>query len=190
MQRIAIGAVMACSLLVGFAARAEEFRLTSPDISEGGTIKAEQLNKGSGCTGGNISPALRWSGAPPGTKSFAITLFDPDAFSSSGWWHWIIIDIPANVTELPKNAGDPKRHLAPKGSLQTKTDFGTPGYGGPCPPTGDDEHRYVFKIYALKVDKLPVKPESGAIPLHLHFHSLAQATLSGVYSRPGGKIVP
>lgn len=190
MRKTAIGAVLVSSIVAAGTARASDLHLTSPDVTEGGKLKAEQVLRGLGCTGGNISPALRWNGAPAGTKSFAVTMFDPDAEVGKGWWHWIIYDIPPNVTELPKNAGNAKQRLAPKGSIQTATDFGTPGYGGPCPPKGDDEHRYVFKVYALDCDKLPAKRESVAIPLHLHFHSLAQATLIGVYSRPGNSSIP
>ena len=190
MRNIVIAAVLVFGMLGFDAAQAEDFRLTSPDVADGGTIKVGQVYKGSGCTGANVSPALRWSGAPAAAKSFAVTLFDPDAPTGSGWWHWIIYDIPANVTALPRNAGDPRRRLAPRGSVQTRSDFGTPGYGGPCPPKGDDEHRYMFKVYALDVAKLPVKPDSMAIPLHLHFHSLAQAILTGTYARAGGSYVP
>lgn len=190
MRNIVIAAVLASGMLAHGAARAEDFRLTSPDVAEGGTIKAAQVYKGSGCTGDNASPALRWSGAPAGAKSFAVTLYDPDAPTGSGWWHWIIYDIPPSVTWLPRNAGNPRRRLAPPGSVQTRSDFGTFGYGGPCPPKGDDEHRYMFKVYALDVAKLPVKLDNGAIPLHLHFHSLAQATLTGTYARAGGSFVP
>lgn len=190
MRKAVFGAVLVSAIAATGLARADDLRLTSPDVTEGGTLKPEQVLHGSGCTGANISPALQWTGAPAGTKSFAITMFDPDADVGKGWWHWIIYDIPANVTGLPKNAGNIKQRLAPKGSIQTATDFGTPGYGGPCPPKGDDEHRYVFKLYALDCDKLPTKPESAAIPLHLHFHSLARATLIGVYSRPGSASSP
>lgn len=184
MRNLLVGAVIAVSLAMP-AARAGDFRLTSPDLAEGGRIKPEQLSNAAGCSGGNISPALEWTGAPTGTKSFAITLFDPDAEVGKGWWHWIIYDIPPTVTALPKNAGNSEQRLAPEGSVQGESDGGTPGYGGPCPPRGDDEHRYVFKIYALDTDKLPAPADSPAIPLHLHFHSLAQATLIGLYSRPG-----
>ena len=176
--------------LVAMAAGGGRFTVTSVDFTNGGTIPMAQVFNSFGCSGGNQSPALHWSGVPAGTKSFAVTIYDPNAPTGSGWWHWIIYDIPANVTALPRNAGDPRRRLAPRGSVQTRSDFGTPGYGGPCPPKGDDEHRYMFKVYALDVAKLPVKPDSMAIPLHLHFHSLAQAILTGTYARAGGSYVP
>jgi Raf kinase inhibitor-like YbhB/YbcL family protein len=188
MRNLLIGAVVAASLTAP-CARAQEFRLTSPDLAEGGRFKVEQLNA-PGCNGANVSPALAWSGAPAGTRSFAVTLFDPDAEVGKGWWHWIIYDIPPTVTALPKNAGNPEQGLAPAGSVQAESDAGAPGYGGPCPPKGDDEHRYVFKVYALDTSKLPAPPGSPAIPLHLHFHSLAQATLTGTYSRPGRALTP
>jgi Raf kinase inhibitor-like YbhB/YbcL family protein len=190
MRNIAIGVVLASGIFAAGSASADGFRLASPDLAEGDRFRAEQVSAGSGCSGGNVSPALQWSGAPAGTKSFAVTMFDPDAEIGRGWWHWIIYDIPANVSGLSKGAGDPEHRLAPEGSLQTATDSGNPGYGGPCPPQGDDEHRYVFKVYALDVEKLPAKQESVMIPLHLHFHSLAQATLIGVYSRPGRALTP
>lgn len=115
MRKIAVGAVLVSGIVAAGIAWADELRVTSTDVTEGGKIKTEQVLKGSGCTGGDISPALRWSGAPAGTKSFAVTMFDPDAEVGKGWWHWIIYDIPPNVTGLPKNAGDTKRRLAPKG---------------------------------------------------------------------------
>src|SRR5579864_73804 len=125
-------AALGASLLGASAARAEDLTLTSPDISQGATIANEQVFKGFGCTGNNISPALSWSGAPSGTKSFALSIYDPDAPTGSGWWHWVVFNIPANATGLPKNAGDVKSNLAPAGSVQSRTDFGTPGWGGPC----------------------------------------------------------
>lgn len=188
MRNLLVGAVLGVSLALP-SARAADFLLSSPDLTDGGRIKPEQLD-GVGCNGANVSPALAWSGAPPGTKSFAVTLFDPDAEIGKGWWHWIIYDIPATVTALPRNAGSPEQRLAPDGSVQAENDADSPGYGGPCPPKGDDEHRYVFKVYALDSEKLPAPAGSPAIPLHLHFHSLAQATLTGLYGRPGRARTP
>src|SRR5512141_968408 len=139
----------------------DEFRVTSPDFQPDGTIRKAQVFDGWGETGGNVSPALSWSDAPAGTRSFAITLYDPDAPTGSGGWHWLMFNIPASVTSLPAGAGDPGSKLAPAGTVQTRTDYGTVGYGGPCPPPGDKPHRYVLTVFALQVDKLETGPESS-----------------------------
>lgn len=173
-------------LLVTFGvAHAAGFTVMSPDIKEGGTIADEQVFSGFGCTGENVSPALSWSGAPAGTKSFAVTVYDPDAPTGSGWWHWVIFNIPASVTELPKGAGDPSSGMAPDGSVQSRTDFGQPGYGGPCPPQGDKPHRYVFTVYALKTDHLDIDPSaSGAmVGFNLHGAMIDKATMTATYGR-------
>jgi len=175
-------------LSIGLAlgsAQAASFKLTSTDIKDKGTINAEQVFNGFGCTGNNISPALSWSGAPAATKSFAVTVYDPDAPTGSGWWHWVIVNIPPSVTSLPKNAGDLKSELAPKGSLQSRTDFGTQGYGGPCPPKGDKPHRYMFTVFAVDADSLPIEADSSAaaVGFNLHFHTLAKASFMARYGR-------
>jgi Raf kinase inhibitor-like YbhB/YbcL family protein len=164
-------------------AAAQTMTLTSPDIAPGGKIADEQVYKGFGCTGGNISPALSWSGAPKGAKSFALTVYDPDAPTGSGWWHWVVFNIPPNVTSLPKNAGDPKGPEAPKGAVQSRTDFGVPGYGGPCPPKGDPAHHYHFTIFAVDTPTLDGDENTSAatVGFMLHFHTLAKAELVGVY---------
>ena len=125
----------------------------SSDTLKGQLSKKEEFN-GFGCNGENKSPELHWSDIPKGTKSFALTVFDPDAPTGSGWWHWIVVNIPANVTQLPEDAS--AKHLLPKGAVETVTDFGRPGFGGPCPPKGDKAHAYIFTLYALDVDKLDI----------------------------------
>src|SRR6201995_4174452 len=112
------------SLLGAGGATAQTMTLTSPDIAPGATIANEQVANVFGCTGGNVSPALSWSGAPKDTKSFALSVYDPDAPTGSGFWHWVVFNIPADVTNLAKNAGDPKGSAAPKGAVQSRTDFG------------------------------------------------------------------
>ena len=139
-------ALLGIGLLGSSAANAQSMTLTSSDIKEGSTIANEQVFKGFGCTGGNASPALSWNGAPSGAKSFAVTMYDPDAPTGSGWWHWVVFNIPPNVTSLPKGAGDVKKRLMPKGAVQSRTDFGSDGYGGPCPPPGDKPHRYQITV--------------------------------------------
>jgi Raf kinase inhibitor-like YbhB/YbcL family protein len=175
------------SLLGASAAGAEDLTLTSPDIKEGATIANEQVFKGFGCTGNNISPALSWSGAPAATKSFAVSIYDPDAPTGSGFWHWVVFNIPANVTSLPKGAGDAKKKQTPKGAIQSRTDFGSDGYGGPCPPSGDKPHHYQITVFAVDVDKLPDAKDHNAsaalVGFDLHFHTLAKSTVTGVYGR-------
>ncbi|MFH0924943.1 MAG: YbhB/YbcL family Raf kinase inhibitor-like protein [bacterium] len=163
----------------------KNFVLKSPQIQLDKTINQEQVFSGFGCTGENISPALEWENAPANTKSFAVTVYDPDAPTGSGWWHWIIVNIPVSVHSLPQNAGDPASGLAPKGSVQSKTDFGKSGYGGPCPPAGDKPHHYEFTVYALDVEKLPIDAEAtGAmVGFYLNQNVLAKVTLTAVYSR-------
>ncbi|MEW6639472.1 MAG: YbhB/YbcL family Raf kinase inhibitor-like protein [Pseudomonadota bacterium] len=181
------GAALVASVCGASAAGAQSLTLSSPDIKDGATIAAEQVFKGFGCTGGNMSPALSWSGAPAGTKSFAVTVYDPDAPTGSGWWHWVVFNIPPDVTSLPKNAGDVRAKLAPKGAIQSRTDFGSRGYGGPCPPPGDKPHRYQITVFAVDVGKLPdaTTPDASAalVGFDLHFHTLAKATLTGMYGR-------
>jgi len=182
---VGLGAAVAFGMLVAGGANAAGFKLSSPDIKAGSTIKAEQVFNGFGCTGGNVSPALNWSGAPAGTKSFAVTVYDPDAPTGSGFWHWVVANIPADAKGLAKKAGDVKSGLAPKGALQTRTDFGVPGYGGPCPPKGDKPHRYVFKVFAVDVDHLDVTADTSAavVGFNLHFHTKGVATFTAKYGR-------
>jgi Raf kinase inhibitor-like YbhB/YbcL family protein len=181
-------ALTAClSLCALSAANAQNMTLASPDLKDGGSIANEQVFSGFGCTGGNVSPALNWSGAPEGTKSFAVTMYDPDAPTGSGWWHWVVFNIPAGVTSLPKGAGDASKKLLPEGAIQSRTDFGVGGYGGPCPPPGHGQHHYIFTVFALDVDKLPDAKDDGAsaalVGYDLNFHALAKATLTGLYGR-------
>jgi len=175
------------SVFATCAANAQSMTLSSPDIKEGGTIANEQVFKGFGCAGDNISPALSWSGAPSATKSFAVTIYDPDAPTGSGWWHWVVFNIPPGTTSLPKNAGDATKHSMPQGAIQSRTDFGAAGYGGPCPPPGDKPHHYQITVFAVDLDKLPdAKDESASAALvgyDLHFHTLAKATVTGLYGR-------
>ena len=176
------------TLLAAFSislVHAEKFVLSSEQIRPGDRLSNEQVFKGFGCDGGNQSPSLRWQGAPQGTKSYAVTLYDPDAPTGSGWWHWVIFNIPAATHSLESGAGDVKAGKAPKGSIQSETDFGVVGFGGACPPEGDKAHRYQFTVYALDTDQLPLKQgASGAmVGFYLNQHALAKATLEATYSR-------
>jgi Raf kinase inhibitor-like YbhB/YbcL family protein len=190
---VGLGGAVALGMLVAGGVNADDMgkmkmatmKLSSSDIKAGSTIKDEQVFSGFGCTGGNVSPALSWSGAPEGTKSFAVTVYDPDAPTGSGFWHWVVVNIPADAKGLAKKAGDVKGNLAPKGALQTRTDFGVPGWGGPCPPKGDKPHRYVFKVFAVDVDHLDVTADTSAavVGFNLHFHTKAIGTFTGTYGR-------
>ena len=165
------------------APAAGHFRLTAPDLTSKGRIAQEHAFNGMGCTGQNVSPALNWTGAPAGTKSFAVTAYDPDAPTGSGWWHWVIYNIPADATGLASGAGNGRN--APRGSQEGNTDFGNKGYGGPCPPVGDKPHHYHFTVYALKVDKLDVPGNATAamVGFNIHANRLASASVTGLYAR-------
>ena len=161
----------------------ESFSLESTTFGSNTTLALTQVYKGGDCNGGNLSPELHWKGAPSGTQSFAVTMFDPDARSGAGWWHWLLFDIDAKTTSLAVGAGDPSK--APAGSASGKNSFGEAGYGGPCPPRGDKAHRYVFTVYALKVERLGV-PEGAApeaVKTALEANTLLSTTLQGQYER-------
>jgi Raf kinase inhibitor-like YbhB/YbcL family protein len=159
------------------------FKLAAPDLESKGRITAAHVFNGMGCTGQNISPALNWSNPPAGTKSFAVTAYDPDAPTGSGWWHWVMYNIPATVTSLPAGAGNGRD--APRGSQQGRTDFGSKGYGGPCPPAGDKPHHYHFTVFALKVDKIDVPGDATAayVGFNLNANKLGTARVTGLYAR-------
>ncbi len=183
MRNIAIAYVTA-AIVVGLASAgaASALTLTSSDIKQGGKIADEQVFNSFGCSGQNVSPALVWSGAPKGTKSLAVSMYDPDAPTGSGFWHWWVVNIPADATSLPKGAGGGTG--LPAGALQGRNDFGPVGYGGPCPPPGKP-HRYQITVFALDVDKLDVDQSASAavFGFNAHAHALAKATLTGLYGR-------
>ena len=175
------GALLACA----FGAQAAGFTLSSPTIKPGSMLTDAQVFKGFGCEGKNVSPALNWSGAPAGTKSFALTVYDPDAPTGSGWWHWVVFNIPATATGLAEGAGTADGKTLPAGSMQGRTDFGAPGFGGACPPAGDKPHRYVFTVYALKTDKLDIPADGTAalVGFMVNGNKIGQATFSAQYGR-------
>ncbi len=162
---------------------AGEFTLKSSELR--GQITDNQVLNGFGCSGKNISPALKWVNAPENTKSFAITVYDPDAPTGSGWWHWMVFNIPANITSLKADAGNPEKGLSPKGSVQSVTDFGKPGFGGACPPEGDTPHAYIFTVYALNVEKLTLDEKSSPalVGFFLNNHVISKASLITYYRR-------
>lgn len=184
MEKRAIVALVLMAI-VGTATAAGAFTLTSPQVKDGERLTQDQVFSGFGCTGKNISPALEWKDWPQGAKSFAVTVYDPDAPTGSGWWHWVIFNIPANEHALPANAGNTDSGLAPKGSIQSMTDFGKPGFGGACPPKGHKPHRYQFTVYALDTEKLPLESSAPAamVGFFLNQHSLGKATFTAYFSR-------
>ena len=184
------GLSLAAALLLASAATASaqgagRFSLTSPDLKPGGTVPLRHVGNIMGCPGQNVSPALQWSGAPAGTKSFAVTTYDPDAPTGSGFWHWVVYNIPAGTTTLPAGAGNPKGSALPSGTTQGNTDVAQPGYVGPCPPPGDKPHRYIFTVYALKTAKLelPANATAAMVGFNLHANQLAKATLTAKWGR-------
>jgi len=156
---------------------AQTFTLKSADL--GGQFTNELVAGNFGCNGDNLSPQLSWTNPPAGTKSFAITMYDPDAPTGSGFWHWVLVDIPSSVTQLKAGAGNVNLKLAPAGSLQSINDTGMPGYQGPCPGQGEAPHSYVITVYALNTDKLGAPPKASAAltGFMLNKATLAKASL-------------
>jgi Raf kinase inhibitor-like YbhB/YbcL family protein len=164
-------------LLAATGYAAEPFTVTSPDIAPNARIATRFTYNHMGCTGRNIAPLLRWSQPPAGTHSLAISVFDPDAPAAGGWTHWLVYAIPANARDTDG--------LAANGYIEAVTSFGSPGYGGPCPPVGDKPHRYIFTVYALDSDRLPLRANTSYAALRtlIRGHVLAQASLTGYYGR-------
>lgn len=172
-------------IVLSSLAQGEPFVLGSPTVSDGGVLGDEQVYNDYGCRGMNRSPALEWTGVPAGTASFAVTLFDPDAPTGGGWWHWIVYNIPATTKQMPANAGDARGELLPPGAVQGRTDFGTHAYGGACPPRGSKPHRYIFTVYALGVERLGFPPDSdaGMIRTMIEANAIDKASITATYSR-------
>lgn len=168
------------------------FVLTSGDVGEGGAFTARQEADAFGCAGGSQSPALAWRGAPPGTRSFAVTVFDQDAPTGSGFWHWMVYDIPFTETSLPSGAGGAAGDGLPRGAVQARTDLGTRGFAGVCPPPGDGPHRYLVTVHALGTDRLDVPPDAtpALVGYLLHANTLATASLTARYARPAPAPAP
>ncbi|WP_049580918.1 YbhB/YbcL family Raf kinase inhibitor-like protein [Streptomyces sp. SBT349] len=157
------------------------FTVVSDDVEDGGRLKDDQV-----FSAGNTSPHLRWAEAPEGTRSFAVTCYDPDAPTGSGFWHWVLFNIPATVTELPAGAGSGEKEGLPAGAVHARNDYGTRDFGGAAPPAGDGPHRYVFTVYAVDAEELG--PDENATPAQvgfmLRFHAIGRAQLIGEYENP------
>ncbi len=161
------------------------FTLTSPDIPAGGTIAPVFESDMFGCGGANASPVLQWSGAPEGTQSFAVTVYDPDAPTGSGWWHWMVVDIPASVTSLAANAGKKAVPTCPQARAKCATTTAFLRWGGMCPPPGDKPHRYIFTVHALSVAKLDM-PDDATTAIGgfmINANTIAKASFTSTYAR-------
>lgn len=183
-KSIMLAFVLAC-FTAGTALAKGEFTLSSPAIKDKGVLPMEQVLKGFGCDGGNVSPCLEWNNPPAGTQSFALTVYDPDAPTGSGWWHWVVFDIPADTSALELNAGNPATANTAPGFIQSVTDFGAPGFGGACPPEGDKPHRYVFTLHALSVPSLGLdaKAMPAMVGFNLNANSLGKASFTATFGR-------
>lgn len=162
------------------------FTAGSSDFGHGQAIPGEFAYPVPGEPGHNLSPEVHWGGAPEGTQSYAVLVHDPDApTGGSGWWHWLVVDIPAGTTSLARGAGEPQGKALPAGCRQLKNDYGEIGWGGPCPPAGDPPHRYNFTVYALKVKTLDLPPEASAAAagFTVNANALAKFTFTGTYAR-------
>lgn len=171
-----------CSTTAALAdGHSKTFTLTSPDIAEGNQLDAKQVFEGFGCEGGNASPALAWEHAPEGTKSFALTVYDPDAPTGSGWWHWFVFNIPADVNGLP--AGTTASNGLPQGATELHNDYGTIGFGGACPPPGE-VHRYQFTIHALPTElEIDGNVSNALAGFMVKANAIASSTMTAVYNR-------
>ena len=186
LRRLLILIPLSLPAIAVVGAEAMPFTLSSRDVLPGRPMPIAHVFNDAGCAGGNRSPSLEWRGAPVGTKSFAITMFDLDERRSpSGWWHWVLYDVPATISAIAENAGGVKEPRLPAGTNSGRTDLGNDAYHGPCPGKGEPAHRYLITIYALSVSKLPVPPEaSGAmVSFMVRDYALAKATLTATYAR-------
>lgn len=169
-------------LIAPSSVSAHNFTLTSPTISEGGMLMKVHVFQGFGCDGENQSPQLAWTGAPKGTKSFAINVYDPDAPIGSGWWHWSVVNIPATTSAIGQNAS--ANQTLPSGALEIRNDYGVIGFGGACPPLGES-HRYVITVFALRAERLelPENPSNALVGFMVRANALDRATITAVYRR-------
>ncbi|MFW0785692.1 YbhB/YbcL family Raf kinase inhibitor-like protein [Gordonia sp. CPCC 206044] len=161
------------------------FTLTSESVTDGGSLRREQVSGLMGAGGEDLSPQLSWSGFPSDTKSFAVTVYDPDAPTASGFWHWAVADIPVSVTSLPEGAGDESGSGLPGAALTLANDASLKRFVGAAPPPGHGPHRYFVVVHAVDVESLGLP--DGATPAYLGFnlfsHSIARATIVGTYEQ-------
>ena len=174
-------AVLSGLILFSQTLLADGFTLKSDDMQ--GQISTSQVFNGFGCTGKNISPQLSWENAPKGTKSFAITVYDPDAPTGSGWWHWLVFNISKDAKNISANSS--ASHTLPSGSIESITDYAKSGFGGACPPQGDKAHSYITTIHALDVEKLKLNKDSNPalVGYMISAHTLEKSSVIAYYKR-------
>lgn len=179
-KSIALGLLL--TTLIASPASAQEFSLTSATVSEGEKLTNSHVFEGFGCEGENESPQLSWTGAPDGTKSFAINVYDPDAPTGSGWWHWNVVNLPASTNSIAQNAS--MTDDLPGEAIEIRNDYGTIGFGGACPPPGE-VHRYIFTVYALGTEQLelPENPSNALVGFMIRANMLDSASITAVYHR-------
>ncbi|MEJ2862838.1 YbhB/YbcL family Raf kinase inhibitor-like protein [Actinomycetospora flava] len=159
------------------------FTVTSTDVADGKTLPNAQVSGIMGAGGEDVTPQLSWEGAPEGTKSYAVTCYDPDAPTTSGFWHWAVTNIPASTTSLPADAGDPDKGLLPDGAITLANDAGAKRYIGAAPPPGHGAHRYFFVVHAVDVEDLGVGADAtpAFLGFNLFFHSIGRAIITPTY---------
>lgn len=160
-----------------------DFELSSDSFTDGATFSPAQVNADAHPGGQDLSPQLSWHGFPAGTRSFAVTMYDPDAPTASGYWHWAVANIPLEVTSLESGAGTVGSALLPAAALSLKNDAGFPGYLGSAPPSGHGPHRYMVVVHAVDVDALELSADAtpATLGFNLHFHTLGRARLTGLF---------
>lgn len=184
MKTLAACAPLALALTT-FAGSAWAFEISSPAVGNDTTIPDQYTANAFGCSGGNVSLPLEWTDVPAEAKSLALTMYDPDAPTGSGFWHWLVVNLPPSTTGLAEGVGEPGNAKLPGGAVQARGDAGVSGYFGPCPPEGDTPHRYIFTVFAVDADALDINADtSGAVVgFNLHFHTIDQASVTYTYGR-------
>jgi Raf kinase inhibitor-like YbhB/YbcL family protein len=177
--------LLAATAMTTLAGPAWAMEISSPAIGSDGTIPLKYTANAFGCNGENVSLPLEWKAVPAEAKSLAVTMYDPDAPTGSGFWHWLVVNLPVSATGLAEGVGEPGNAKLPAGGVQARGDAGVAGYFGPCPPEGDAPHRYIFTIFAVKADKLDINADtSGAVVgFNLHFNTIDKASVTYTYGR-------
>lgn len=177
--------IVAALVLSAIALPASAFEISSPAVGSDKTIPMKNVANGFGCSGGNASLPLEWKDVPDGAKSLTITVFDPDAPTGSGFWHWLVVNLPPDTTSLPEGAGEPGNAKLPEGAVQARGDAGVAGYFGPCPPEGDAPHHYVVTIFAVdaNLDGIDDNTSGAVVGFNLHFHTIDKASVTYTYGR-------